>query len=176
MSFVAEVTRAQADPRLKQVYDTIQQKFGFLPHYFQAIARVPASVEAQLGLSAALLEDGALSKAVKEEIGLVVSGLNSSSYCIAIHMELLNRLGVDKSVGRKLVTNYPNAPVGEKVQALLRFADKLTRKPMDIEAADAEAVRQAGWNDDALVETVLTVAYFNFINRVSFGLGLVAEF
>ena len=176
MSFVTEVSRAQADPHLSQVYDTIQQKFGFLPHYFQAIARVPASVEAQLGLSAALLEDGALSKEVKEEIGLVVSGLNSSSYCIAIHMELLNRLGVDKLVGRKLVTNYPNAPVGEKVQALLRFADKLTQKPMDIEAADAEAVRQAGWNDDALVETVLTVAYFNFINRTSFGLGLVAEF
>ena len=39
-----------------------------------------------------------------------------------------------------------------------------------------EAVRPAGWNDDALVESVLTVAYFNFINRVSFGLGLVAEF
>jgi alkylhydroperoxidase family enzyme len=37
-------------------------------------------------------------------------------------------------------------------------------------------VQQAGWNDDALVETVRTVAYFNFINRVSFGLGLVAEF
>ena len=72
--------------------------------------------------------------------------------------------------------NYANAPVGEKVQAVLRFADKLTRKPMDIEASDAEAVRQAGWNDDALVESVLTVAYFNFINRVSFGLGLVAEF
>jgi alkylhydroperoxidase family enzyme len=37
-------------------------------------------------------------------------------------------------------------------------------------------VRQAGWDEAALRETVLTVAYFNFINRVSFGLGLVADF
>jgi alkylhydroperoxidase family enzyme len=66
--------------------------------------------------------------------------------------------------------------VEEKARALFRFADKLTRKPLDIEETDVAELRRAGWDDAAIREAVLTVAYFNFINRVSFGLGLVADF
>ncbi|MGA8102717.1 MAG: hypothetical protein WB869_11210, partial [Candidatus Acidiferrales bacterium] len=63
----------------------------------------------------------------------------------------------------------------EKTKSLFRFADKLTRKPLEIEAEDVETLRAAGWGDEAVRETVLTVAYFNYINRVSFGLGLVGD-
>ena len=91
-------------------------------------------------------------------------------------MELLQRFGVDKVLARKLTTDYENAAVDPKVKALFRFADKLTRKPFDIEEEDIEALKQAGWDDAAVRETVLTVAYFNYVNRVSLGLGLVADF
>jgi alkylhydroperoxidase family enzyme len=39
-----------------------------------------------------------------------------------------------------------------------------------------ETLKNAGWDDDAIRETVLTVGYFNYINRVSLGLGLVTDF
>ena len=48
------------------------------------------------------MADGALSMIVKGQIGVVVSGINSSSYCMVFHMELLRRLGVEKSLARKL--------------------------------------------------------------------------
>jgi len=105
-----------------------------------------------------------------------VSGINSSSYCVAAHMELLRRLGVEKALGRKLATDYAGAPVEDKEMALFRFADKLTRNQSEIEKADADAVFQAGWDQAALIETVLTVAWANFVNRVAFGLGLFADF
>ena len=54
-------------------------------------------------------------------------------------------------------------------------ADKLTRRPGEVEKADADALHAAGWNDAAIVEAVLTVAYLNLINRVSLGLGLMAD-
>lgn len=176
MSYIAQVPEAQADPRLKQLYGKIQEHFGFLPNYFQALGHNPRFIEGQLALSEALLGEGALSAALKEELVLVVSGINSSSYCIAAHMELLRRLGVEKSLGRKLATDYLNAPVPEKEKALFHFAAKLTRQPADIEPADVEALRQAGWSEEAVLEAVLAVAWGNFINRVSFGLGLVADF
>lgn len=176
MSFVALVSDEQASPALKKVYEQIRREFGFLPNYFQALGRAPRVMESHLALAEAITNDGALSRTLKEQIGLVVSGLNSSSYCIAAHMEILRRLGVEKRLGRKLATDYANAPVGDKEKALFRFADKLTRKSSDITPADVEAVRQAGWDEQALVEAVFTVAWFNFINRISFGLGLVADF
>jgi uncharacterized peroxidase-related enzyme len=83
---------------------------------------------------------------------------------------------VEMALARKLVNDYENAAVPDKMKALFRFANKLTRKPVEIEEEDISALKAAGWDDAAVRETVLTVAYFNYVNRVSLGLGLVEDF
>jgi uncharacterized peroxidase-related enzyme len=175
MPFVNEVEEAQADARLRELYTKIEQGLGFLPHYFKTLGAKPEAIQAQLSMSDAVMKDSALPLVVKEQIGLVVSGLNSSSYCIMFHMELLRRFGVEKNLARKLSVDYESAAVEPNVKALFRFADKLTRHQDDIEESDTDELRRAGWSDDAIRETVLTVAYFNYINRVSLGLGLVGD-
>jgi len=176
MAFVTQVGEEEAGPELRKLYEQIRELYGFLPNYFQTLGRAPQLIEKERALAAIILSAGRLPAALKEQIVLVVSGINSSSYCIAAHMELLRRLGVEKSLGRKLAIDYASAPVGSAEMALFCFADKLTRKPSDIERADADAVLQAGWDEAALIETVLTVAWSNFVNRVAFGLGLLADF
>ena len=176
MSYVNEIEESQASQQLLQIYGQIEQLLGFLPHYFKAIGAMPDVIPAHLALNDAVMHDGALSMTLKEQIGIVVSGINSSSYCISFHMELLRRFGVEKNLARKLAVDYEHVPVDEKTQALFRFADKLTRKPADIDEPDVDALRKAGWDDAVIRETVLTVSFFNYINRVSIGLGLIAEF
>jgi len=176
MSFVGKVSEAEASSQLKVLYQQIREHYGFLPNYFQAVAREPELIEAHRSFAGIVLRDGELPAVLKEQIMVVVSGINSSSYCVAAHMELLRKFGVEKALGRKLATDYANAPVGAKEKALFRFADKLTRRPSDIERADADAVFEAGWNETALLESALTVAWANFVNRVAFGLGLFADF
>jgi uncharacterized peroxidase-related enzyme len=175
MSFVAKVTEEEAGPDLKPLFDQIRQHYGFVPNYYQALGRFPEAIQKERSYGEVVMRDGALPTALKEKILLVVSGINSSSYCIAAHMEVLNRLGVPATVGRYLATDYKRAPVSEKELAVFRFADKLTRQPDRIEKADAQAVLDSGWDENALVETVLVVAFCNYINRISFGLGLVGE-
>ena len=175
MSFVGVVSEEQASPSLQRHYEMLRQKFGFLPNYFQALGRRPELVEGHLALTAALEQSPDVPPALKEKVGLVVSGINSSSYCIAIHMELLRGMGVERPLGRKLVTNYQSAPVEAKEMALFRFADKLTVRPADVKQEDVDALRAVGWSDDAIVEAVVAVSYYNFVNRVSMGLGVVAE-
>jgi uncharacterized peroxidase-related enzyme len=176
MPFVDEIEQAEATPPLREIYSQIEEGFGSLPHYFKALGPKPDVIQAQLGMTEAIMRDGALSAALKEQLAVVVSGINSSSYCIAIHLELLQKFGIDKPAARKFATDYLNAPVDEKTKVLFRFADKLTRKPLDIDQPDIDEVLRAGWSQAALREAVLTVAFFNYINRVSFGLGLVADF
>ena len=48
--------------------------------------------------------------------------------------------------------------------------------PFEMKEADAAALRAAGWNDQQIIEMVLTVALFAFLNRSSTGLGVVADF
>jgi len=176
MPYVNEIEETQANAPLRELYGKIENGLGFLPHYFKTLGAMPKVIEAQLLLNEAIVADGALSKMLKEQIGIVVSAINSSLYCVTFHMELLRRFGVEKTLARKLTSDYESAPVESNVKTLLRFADKLTRHPDDIEEADIETLKSAGWDDAAVRETVLTVAYFNFVNRVSLGLGLVAEF
>lgn len=176
MPYVDEIEQAVATPELRGIYEKIEKNFGFVPHFFKVLGPMPEAIKAQLEMNAAIMGEGALSTLVKEQIGVVVSGINSSSYCIAIHMEVLRQFGIDKPASRKLVTDYMSAPVDDKTKALFRFADKLTRKPLDVDQPDADEVLRAGWSQAALRETVLTVAFFNYINRVSFGLGLVTDF
>ncbi len=176
MSFVALAKEEEADPELKQRYQAIRKAFGFMPNYFLALGKDVRLTDAQLALADAITGDGALPGTVKEQIGVVVSGVNTSSYCIALHMEILRRFGIEKPLSRKLATDWPSATADDKVKALFRFADKLTSKPEEIEQADVGALRAAGWDDAAIRETVMTVALFNFFNRVSIGLGVVADF
>ena len=175
MSYVAKISEEQAGPELKPLFDQIRAHYGFVPNYFQALGHFPEVIQTERAYAEVVMREGTLPAALKEKIMLVVSGINSSSYCIAAHMEVLNRLGVPKTVGRYLATDYTRAPVDDKEKALFRYADKLTRRPAEIDRADAQAVFQAGWDDRALIETVLVVALSNYINRISLGLGLVGE-
>lgn len=154
----------------------VREHYGFVPNFFKSQGDHPDAIQAEAAMAGSILRNRALHLALKEQIGLVVSGINSSSYCVAADMQMLHRLGVEDSLSSKLVTDYPSAPVREKVQALFRFADKLTRNGVEIEKPDVDALFKAGWDEAALVEAVLTVAWFNFTNRLPFGVGLVADF
>lgn len=180
MAFIRLITPEEAaaagNNELTRLYSALSDGSGQVLEYFLAQGALPGAITAQCDLLGAVMRDGALPRPLKEQIGLVVSGINSSSYCIAVHMEILHGLGVEKPIGRKLVTDYENAPVGEPEKVLFRFADKLTRRPFDVTQEDAAKVLGAGWSEQALLETVLTVAWFGFTNRVTTGLGLVAEY
>ncbi len=125
MSFVSKVSEEQASPELRLLYQQIRELYGFLPNYFQALGPVPQVIERERALANALLRDGALPVVLKEQIVLVVSGINSSSYCVAAHLELLRRLGIEKSLGRRLATDYVSAPVAGKEMALYNFINRV---------------------------------------------------
>ena len=118
----------------------------------------------------------ALPRTVKEQIALVVSGINLSNYCLAAHLEILGRMGIDKAMSRKLALSYESAPVDAKGMELFRFAGKLTSRPADMEKSDVDRLQGAGWSNEAILETVLVVSLYACANRFSAGVGLVADF
>jgi len=175
MSFVPKITEEQAPPELQPLFGKLKEHYGFVPNYFRALGRHPRLVERQMHLAEAVLGEGTLSAAQKEEILLVVSGINSSSYCVRAHLQMLHHLGVEESLGRQLAVDYASAAVDARDMALFEFAAKLTRTPDEITRRDVDSLYNEDWDENALIETVLTVAWANFINRVAFGLGLFMD-
>jgi uncharacterized peroxidase-related enzyme len=179
MSWVSLTTDEQAGPETKQIYKFLGENWGFVPNYLQALGAHPQLLQDQVNLFTHVMiqnEGRALPRIVREQIALVVSGINLSNYCLAAHLEILGRLGIDKKVSRKLALDYTTAPVEPNVMALFRFADKLSRHPADVEKSDVDEVRKHGWNDEAILETTLVVSLYACANRFSAGMGLVADF
>jgi len=73
---------------------------------------------------------------------------------------------------KELLHDIETAPVDARMKPILCYARKLTLTPASMTEADASAIYDAGWQDDAFYSTVLVVALFNFYNRLVEGVGL----
>jgi len=175
VSFLSVIPESEASPELKQIYEELKGTWGFVPNYFLASGKRPELIRLQTALYEAIYAKGVLPQKLKEEIGVVVAGINASSYRVAYHMEVLRRMGIERALSRKLAVDYENAPVEPAAKALFRFAAKLTKTPCDITKHDIELLKTGGRSEDAVYETVMTVAMMSLFNRVSLGLGLVAD-
>lgn len=175
MAWVSEVPEARATGQLAASYAQLRAESSVF-EFYRVQGATPSVVAGEMALLSAILAHGALTRHQKEQILVVVSGINTSSYCVALHLDLLRAFGMDNKTARKLAVDYPHAPVEASLQPLFRLADKLTRQPEAIEKADVDAVLSAGWSEAALREAVQTVALANFVNRISIGLGLLADF
>ena len=74
-----------------------------------------------------------------------------------------------------LAQDWRRASLDEVDRALCAFAEKLTRAPASMAAADVQALRAAGLDDVAVHDAVQVVSYFNYVNRVADGLDVDPE-
>jgi AhpD family alkylhydroperoxidase len=112
MSWVPDVSEEQAGSEVKPVYQFLQDNWGFVPNYFLALGTQQKFLQDQVNLlTHVMFEEHALPKIVKEQVALVVSGINLSNNCLAARLEILGRMGIEKSMSRKLALNYESAQV-----------------------------------------------------------------
>ncbi len=118
---------------------------------------------------------GVLSPAQRELLFAYGSGLNACHFCHGAHVAVAQQLGVDPQVIESALVSIDTAPVDDRFKPLLRYVRKLTETPSRVTNADADAVRDAGWSDDALHEAILVCALHNFFNRWVDGTGVDAD-
>jgi uncharacterized peroxidase-related enzyme len=121
---------------------------------------------------AALRGPSPFTQGERELIAAYVSGLNACVYCHATHVGVAEACGVPSNLIKALLHDIETAPIEARMRPILRYARKLTLTPARMTEADAAAIYDAGWDDDALYSTALVAALFNFYNRLVDGVGL----
>jgi uncharacterized peroxidase-related enzyme len=58
---------------------------------------------------------------------------------------------------------------------LCDFAVKVTVEPAKVSAADIDLLREAGWSDPAIHDSLQVIAYFNYVNRIADAVGIEDE-
>lgn len=116
-----------------------------------------------------------LSPALRELLFAYGSALNACSFCAGMHREVAAALGADGALIDALMADVDAAPVAERERPLFHYLRKLALTPSRMAIEDADAVRAAGWSDDALHGVVAVSALHSFFNRWVDGCGVRAS-
>jgi alkylhydroperoxidase family enzyme len=84
----------------------------------------------------------------------------------------VRRLTKDEHLGPEFATTWPTYELDHKTRALLSYAKKLTQEPNMLQDADVDALRAAGWNEQAIYEATALVSLFNCSGRMEAASGL----
>ena len=112
-----------------------------------------------------------LSAGQRELIAAYTSSLNACELCFGVHRLVASRFGIDADLFDAIGDDIDSAPVDPQLRPLLRFARKLTIDPSKVVQADAQAVLDAGWSEQALHDAINVISMFNFMNRLVLGHG-----
>ena len=111
-----------------------------------------------------------LSPGERELIATFVSAQNDCRYCQTIHGAIAAHHLEDERVVAQVKDDFRQAPVSDKLKALLVIAGKTARGGKHVEAEDIARARQEGATDLEIHDTVLIAAAFCMFNRYVDGL------
>lgn len=166
MAYIAMVPESEATGDLAALYRRLAYPDGSVDEGFRILSLHPALLAADATMYHVLMHGSSpLPRHEREYLAMVVSRCNGCRPCFRHHAERR----------RKLRAALPrDAGPGEGREAALReFATTLTRTPATAGADAVAALRAVGLDDRAILDACSIVAYFNFANRITLGLGAV---
>jgi len=174
LSWLRVPAEEEAPAGVLEMYEKANEKLGFIPNVLRVYALRPRHLELWNAFYDDLMRgDSTLTRPQREMIAVVVSTVNRCHYCMVSHSAYLRKLTGDPVLVEQLRTNYKYADLEPRERAMLDFAVKLTEHSAACTEADVEALREAGWTDEAVMDIAEVAAMFNFTNRLASGLGWV---
>ncbi len=146
----------------------VQEKSGFVPNVFLALAHRPDEFRAFFAYHDALMEkDGGLSKAEREMIVVATSGANECQYCVVAHGAILRIRAKNPLIADQIAINYRKADITPRQRAMLDFAMTVALAAQDVGDADFEALREHGFSDEDAWDIGAIAAFFALSNRMA---------
>lgn len=147
---------------------TVQEKSGFVPNVFLALAHRPDEFRAFFDYHDALMEkEGGLSKGEREMIVVATSGLNQCIYCVVAHGAILRIREKNPLLADQMATNYRKADISSRQKAMLDFAVKVSLNAQEIDDADYEALRVHEFTDEDMWDIGAIAGFFALSNRLA---------
>ena len=167
-----ELTNLPEDIRLKIL--EVQEKAGFVPNVFLALARRPAEWRAFFAYHDALMvkeeggnPNGSLTKGDREMIVTTTSAANHCLYCVVAHGAILRIYEKKPLVADQVAVNYRKADISPRQKAMLDFAMTVCERSHEITEADFEALQAHGFTDEDAWDIAAITAFFGLSNRMA---------
>ncbi|TNF88785.1 MAG: alkylhydroperoxidase [Gammaproteobacteria bacterium] len=148
--------------------EAVQEKSGFVPNVFLALAHRPDEFRAFFAHHDALMErDSGLSKAEREMIVVATSAANECQYCVVAHGAILRIRAKNPLIADQVAINYRKADLTDRQRAMLDFAMKVSRDAAMIDEEDFRALRSHDFSDEDIWDIGAISAFFAQSNRLA---------
>ena len=147
----------------------VQEKAGFVPNVFLALAHRPAEWRAFMAYHDALLlkDTGGLSKGEREMIIVATSAANQCLYCVVAHGAILRIYEKNTLVADQIAVNHRKADITPRQRAMLDFAMKVCTASHTVDDSDFAALRAHGFSDEDAWDIGAITAFFGLSNRMA---------
>ena len=156
------------EPDMRLMLDEIQEKTGFIPNVFMALAHRPDELRAFVAYHDALMKrDSGLSKAEREMIVIATSAENSCLYCIISHGAILRIYSKHPTLSDQIAANYRKADLTDRQKAMLDFAVKICNRSAEVGEEDFAELHAHGFTDEDIWDIGAITALFALSNRMA---------
>lgn len=146
----------------------VQEKAGFVPNVFLALAHRPAEFRAFFAYHDALMErESGLTKAEREMIVVATSGENQCLYCVVAHGAILRIRARAPNLADQVATNWRKADITPRQRAMLDFAVRVSLQAPTIGEEHIAALEAHGFSRDDIWDIGAIAAFFALSNRVA---------
>ncbi|MDZ7716391.1 MAG: peroxidase-related enzyme [Balneolaceae bacterium] len=177
MAYINIIEPEDATGNLKEIYNELKKKRGKLAQIHKIQSLNPDTITAHMDLyMSVMFSRSPLSRAQREMMAVVVSAANDCEYCQLHHGQALNHFWKDQDRVDQLREDYNKLNLDNVDARLCQLAQILTRKPNSIdENKHLQLLKDTGLSDRAILDAVLVISYFNFVNRMVLGLGVETD-
>lgn len=153
---------------LRQRILAVQEKSGFIPNVFLALAHRPDEFRAFFAYHDVLMDKpGGLSKAEREMIVVATSAANGCQYCVVAHGAILRIRARDPLLADQVAINYRKADITPRQKAMLAFAMKLSGDSASVNDADLLVLTEHGFSQEDIWDIGAITAFFALSNRMA---------
>jgi uncharacterized peroxidase-related enzyme len=151
----------------------VQEKAGFVPNVFLALARRPAEWRAFFAYHDALMtpetvgRESGLTKGEREMIVTTTSAANQCLYCVVAHGAILRIYEKKPLVADQVAVNYRKADITPRQKAMLEFAMKVCLRSQEIGEEDFPPLHAHGFSDEDIWDIASITAFFGLSNRIA---------
>ena len=168
----------EANKELNEVLKMARTPHGTVDNVMRVHSLRPSTMKGHIYLYKSVLHDASntIPEWFQETISSYVSILNQCEYSLSNHWanakHLINDNKKSEKIKEALDKKRPEEVFNGKELELLKYSEKLTLSPSEMEEEDVKALKENGVTDGEILEANQIICYFNYVNRSINGLGV----
>jgi uncharacterized peroxidase-related enzyme len=173
MAFVRTTPPADAEGPVREMYEQVHGRFGYVPNWAKAFSLRPGVMDGWTALLRSIQPN--LSVRSYELATLAAARALRSSYCSLAHGSVLASKVFDPRTVTAIATGGPESPLEPGERAMMAFVEKIVLNADRITAADIEVLRSHGYRDEDIFDVAATAAARCFFSKLLDALGVQAD-